>query len=63
MNDITIKEKKDTTVLLKSDAYNLVVNKQTEILNIINKRISIQDLVHDSTIIGLDKLDINKYRD
>ncbi len=45
MEDTNEKEKKGTTVYLNQEAYNLIVNKQTKILNETNKRISIQDLL------------------
>jgi len=45
MEDTNEKEKKGTTVYLDQEAYTIIINKQTEIFNKTNKRMSIQDLV------------------
>lgn len=62
MNDTEIKENYHTTVVLRGDAYSLVRKKQTEIFDKIGEKISIQDLVYDSTILGLDIINIKKYK-
>lgn len=47
-------EKKGTTVYLDQEAYTLIVNKQTEIFNKTNKRMSIQVLVSESVKKGIN---------
>lgn len=59
MDDETnnLKDKKGTTVYLDQEAYTLIVNKQTEIFNKTNKRMSIQVLVSESVKKGIDLVD------
>lgn len=55
MDDTNDKEK-GTTVLLESDSYSLILNKQTEIFNETKKRISIQKLVSEAVKKGITQI-------
>ena len=47
MNDDETKEKYQTTVVLRGEAYSLIRKKQNKIFDKTSKKISIQDLVYE----------------